>query len=93
MSFIVVGTLSHSLFGAALAFLLRTKWSAIYVSLIFFAKEFGELKYKIPGSIKTWGKNVEILQTLFTDINVLVQWFVPGLVALGIHLYFNRRKA
>lgn len=92
MSFLVIGTIFHTILGGALAFLMRTKWSGIYVALIFIAKEFGELKYKIPGSIKSWDKNWEIIQTLFTDLSVLMQWALPGLCAFGVYLYLDRKK-
>lgn len=91
MSFLILGIAFHTTVGAALARLLYTKWSAVYISLIFLAKEFGELKYKIPGSIKTWDKNWEIIQTLFTDFSILPQWLLPAIAARFVYLYLKKR--
>lgn len=86
MSFLIIGTITHALIGALLAWLMPTDWSPVYAALVFFAKEYGELRQKLPGSIKTVSKNLAILKELFTNPKVLMQWVVAGIGALVVNL-------
>lgn len=78
---IILGTLSHVVIAVILAFFI----SPLSVMLIFFAKEWGEAKYKVKGSIKTFDKNFKMFTLLFTP-KVLVQWAAPALAAVIVSL-------
>ena len=92
---IVIGTIFHIFLG--LLFRLISKWKAlvfawppIAIAAIFAAKEVGEAKYKIPGSIASLDKNIEMILYL-GRIEVLPQWVLPGL-AVAIFDWYRKRK-
>lgn len=88
--FLFIGTLVHILVG--LGFRLAFRWNAFVVGTIFAAKEFGELKYRLPGSITTWQKNLAMLQELLTNPLIVPQWLLPALAVWVLGRVLARRS-
>lgn len=73
----LIGTLVHSAVGAVLAFIGAAFWM---VGVAFWLKEYGEAKYKLPGSIWTFDKQKEMVAYAFKGFP---QWVAPALAALA----------
>lgn len=86
MSFLALGTIFHCVLGAALTLLVPEGTTPLMTALIFLANERGELKQRLPGSIRTWGKNWRVLKALFGQPTVVVQWLAPTLTSAAVLL-------
>lgn len=87
--FLIVGILVHVAIGVGMRLLLG--WRFGVVATIFAAKEFGELKYRLPGSITTWDKNLAILTELLTNGSILAQWLLPAMAAGAVGFLCENR--
>lgn len=90
MTFLVFGTLVHIAIGLGLHLAFRWGWGV--VAAIFLAKEWGELKYRLPGSVKTVEKNLAILAELLTDPVIVLQWLLPAVAVWGVSRYLRARR-
>lgn len=64
----------------------------VLISIGFALKELGEAKYKIAGSIKDLSKNIDMLEMVFTEPQVIMQWALPGLAAFGLWFIMRGRN-
>ena len=86
--FLIIGTLVHGVLGAGMRLLFG--WRCAVVATIFAAKELGELKYTLPGTVKGWDKNYHMLLELFLNPTCLIQWTLPALAAWAVGSWMNR---
>ena len=88
---LVVGTIMHVVLGVGLRIFLG--WRFGIVAAVFAAKEIGELKYKIPGSIMTFEKNFRMWEELLFDPSVVAQWLIPAIAASAVGYWLARKNA
>lgn len=89
--FLIFGTLVHVLIGLGMRLVFG--WRFAVVATIFAAKEYGELKYVVPGSVTTVGKNIFMVKELLSNPCIVPQWLLPALAALALGYYLDKRNA
>ncbi|MFV0417009.1 MAG: hypothetical protein ACK5NG_11675 [Chthoniobacterales bacterium] len=88
--YLYLGIIVHIATGAGMRLLFG--WRFGVVAAIFAAKEMGELKYKLPGSVKSLDKNIAMISELFLSPAILAQWALPALAVWLIDLWLGRRN-
>lgn len=88
--FLLIGTVFHVVLAVGMRMVFGIR--CFMIAAIFSAKELGELKYVIPGSITTLDKNLAMLRTLFIDPHILVQWMLPAVMVWTVDFFLLRKR-
>lgn len=95
---IIAGTLFHIVLAVLIAAVFYKFKPKLYItvpaliSVGFALKELGEAKYKIAGSIKDLSKNIDMLEMVFTDPQVIMQWALPGIAVFVLWFLMRGRN-